>query len=186
MKQGRIVNWNDSEGYGFIEMLGHAHQVFFHISAIQNQNRRPKVNDSVKFTLTEQPNGKLKAERVTITRSQLISTNGLIGVLLVVCLAISAIYLNGIGFIAALYLLMSGITYIAYALDKNAAVKGSWRTPESSLHLLSLCCGWPGALLAQQRLRHKSQKQPFKTILWLTIVANIIGASWLFGYLGIS
>lgn len=75
-------------------------------------------------------------------------------------------------FIAA-YVIMSLITYIAYALDKNAAKKGKWRTPEKTLHLLSLFGGWPGALCAQHQFRHKTQKQPFKSILWLTIVFNI-------------
>lgn len=52
----------------------------------------------------------------------------------------------------------SGITFIAYALDKRAAKKQSWRIQESRLHLLALLDGWPGALLAQQVLRHKSAK----------------------------
>ncbi|MEZ9823063.1 DUF1294 domain-containing protein [Shewanella sp. 10N.286.45.A1] len=33
--------------------------------------------------------------------------------------------------------------------------------------------GWPGALLAQQVLRHKSEKTSFKIVLWLTVVSNI-------------
>ncbi|EGQ7696847.1 DUF1294 domain-containing protein [Vibrio vulnificus] len=60
------------------------------------------------------------------------------------------------------------------------AKDGRWRTPESTLHLLSLLGGWPGALLAQFLLRHKSKKQPFKFILWLTITLNIAGFLWLF------
>ncbi|MGO2075002.1 MAG: DUF1294 domain-containing protein, partial [Pseudoalteromonas sp.] len=36
-----------------------------------------------------------------------------------------------------------------------------------------LCCGWPGALLAQQWFRHKSKKRRFIVILWFIIVLNL-------------
>jgi len=32
--------------------------------------------------------------------------------------------------------------------------------------------GWPGALVAQQKLRHKTKKQPFRTVFWATVVMN--------------
>ena len=67
---------------------------------------------------------------------------------------------------------LSVITFLVYWWDKSAAKKGSWRTPETTLHLLSLCGGWPGALIAQQVLRHKTQKQPFRLILWTTVLTS--------------
>jgi len=42
------------------------------------------------------------------------------------------------------------------------------------LHLLSLAGGWPGALLAQQLLRHKSAKAEFRQVFWATVVINIV------------
>ena len=75
--------------------------------------------------------------------------------------------------LATLYLLLSGVTFIVYWLDKHKAKNGHWRTPESTLHLLALCGGWPGAALAQQVLRHKSNKRPFRRIFWLTLIANL-------------
>lgn len=77
--------------------------------------------------------------------------------------------------IAAAYAGMSLLTFIIYAIDKAAARAQRRRTPESTLHLLALACGWPGALLAQQWLRHKSVKQPFRTVFWLTVVINVAG-----------
>ena len=77
--------------------------------------------------------------------------------------------------IAAAYAGMSLLTFIIYAIDKAAARSQRRRTPESTLHLLALACGWPGALLAQQWLRHKSVKQPFRTVFWLTVVINVVG-----------
>jgi uncharacterized membrane protein YsdA (DUF1294 family) len=38
-----------------------------------------------------------------------------------------------------------------------------------------LACGWPGALLAQQLLRHKSSKQAFVAVFWATVIANVVG-----------
>ncbi|MCL1120604.1 DUF1294 domain-containing protein [Shewanella seohaensis] len=75
--------------------------------------------------------------------------------------------------IVGLYLLLSLCTFIAYAFDKSAARKGRWRTKESTLHLMSLLGGWPGALFAQQLLRHKSVKAAFRQLFWLTVVTNL-------------
>ena len=81
--------------------------------------------------------------------------------------------------IILLFIIVSAFAYERYAKDKKAALKGEWRVPEKTLHLLSLLCGWPGAIIAQQRLRHKTKKVNFKVIFWLTILMNIGGFSWL-------
>ena len=80
--------------------------------------------------------------------------------------------------IVGIYLTLSLLTFIAYAIDKSAAKRGKWRTKESTLHLLALMGGWPGALFAQTTLRHKSVKASFKHIFWLTVAANLAA----FGY----
>ena len=82
--------------------------------------------------------------------------------------------------IPALYLLASLVTFTVYAIDKRAARGGSWRTRESTLHLLSVVGGWPGALAAQRLLRHKTQKQPFRAIFLGSIAVN---CGMLAGYL---
>lgn len=77
------------------------------------------------------------------------------------------------------YLVISLTCFVAYAMDKSAARNGAWRTPERTLLLLGLVCGWPGALLAQQWLRHKTAKRAFQRMFWCTVVANIAGFLWL-------
>ena len=39
---------------------------------------------------------------------------------------------------------------------------------------LGLLCGWPGALLAQKGLRHKSSKQSFRSAFWITVLLNLL------------
>lgn len=81
--------------------------------------------------------------------------------------------LGRIGFeLLALYGVTSVVTFIAYALDKAAARAGRWRTPESTLQGLALIGGWPGALLAQQWLRHKSSKRRFLMLFWFLVAVN--------------
>ncbi len=79
----------------------------------------------------------------------------------------------------ALYVFASLITFLVYALDKTAARKGAWRTQESTLHLLALAGGWPGALVAQQQLRHKSRKRSFRAVFLVTVMVNCAALGWL-------
>ena len=82
-------------------------------------------------------------------------------------------------YVVAVYCLVSSITFIAYAFDKSAARTNQWRTPEISLHLLSLFGGWPGAFVAQRLLRHKSRKISFQVAFWATVILNCIMLAWL-------
>lgn len=76
-------------------------------------------------------------------------------------------------YVLAGYLGLSLLTFVTYALDKRKAQKDQWRTPEANLQLFALAGGWPGALLAQSWLRHKSKKRPFLCVFWGTVVLNL-------------
>ncbi len=82
-------------------------------------------------------------------------------------------------YIATIYLCASVASFIAYALDKSNARKQGRRTPERTLLLLGLACGWPGALLAQRWLRHKTSKPSFLWKFWLSVLCNIGVAGYL-------
>jgi uncharacterized membrane protein YsdA (DUF1294 family) len=88
------------------------------------------------------------------------------------------------GAVAWFYLAASLAAFLAYALDKSAARNGRWRTQESTLHLIGLAGGWPGALAAQRLLRHKSRKQSFQIVFWATVVLNCCALSWFFSSSG--
>jgi uncharacterized membrane protein YsdA (DUF1294 family) len=81
--------------------------------------------------------------------------------------------------VGAFYLGASALCFIVYAFDKAAARGGHWRISERSLLLCGLVCGWPGALLAQQWLRHKSSKISFRRKFWLTVALNVAAFVWL-------
>jgi uncharacterized membrane protein YsdA (DUF1294 family)/cold shock CspA family protein len=70
-------------------------------------------------------------------------------------------------------LLLSLLAFFAYGFDKNAAETGRWRTPENTLHMLSLVGGWPGAWVAQRLFRHKVRKASFMAGYWATVFAHV-------------
>ena len=81
--------------------------------------------------------------------------------------------------LAVLYTGASALCFVLYAVDKAAAVNGRERIPESLLLWPGLVGGWPGAMLAQQWLRHKTAKWTFRLRFWLTVVANLALLAWL-------
>lgn len=76
--------------------------------------------------------------------------------------------------VAAVYLAASSAAFAAYAWDKHAARNGRKRVAERTLHLLALIGGWPGALLAQRALHHKTRKEPFRALCLATVLANCL------------
>jgi uncharacterized membrane protein YsdA (DUF1294 family) len=66
-------------------------------------------------------------------------------------------------------LALLGINIAAFVLfgwDKVSAENRRWRVPEAKLLLLALCGGAFGATLGQQFFRHKTRKEPFRSVLF--------------------
>jgi len=99
--------------------------------------------------------------------------------LFIVCYVLASVLWPLPTLVAAAYGVMSVTSFAFYAIDKRAARNRAWRTPEKNLLLMGLLCGWPGALLAQQLLRHKTSKRSFQHAFWLTVVANLAGLGWM-------
>jgi len=77
-----------------------------------------------------------------------------------------------------IYLLASVSSYYLYAKDKRAARKGMWRVPENTLHLSALVGGWPGSIIGQQKLRHKTKKNSFRVFFFITLLVNLGLLCW--------
>ncbi len=173
--QGTLTSWNDERGFGFIAPDDGSRQVFVHINAFNNRGLRPEINQLLRYTLSSDSKGRPCAENVLFADERRRRGIGSFAVALLffAVLAVASFHLNKIPrLIFWLYVFVSLLSFLMYAKDKSAAKKGSWRTPESTLHLLSLFCGWPGALIAQQILRHKSKKQSFRFVFWITVLLN--------------
>lgn len=66
MHKGKLVNWNDEKGYGFIESDGLSENTFIHISTLKAMSRSPKAGDFIYFEVETQPNGKRRATNCRI------------------------------------------------------------------------------------------------------------------------
>jgi uncharacterized membrane protein YsdA (DUF1294 family) len=75
-------------------------------------------------------------------------------------------------------------TFIAYGVDKKAAIKKSWRVPEKDLHLLEFLGGWIGAWIAQKFFHHKTSKKSYQNMYKLMIVLEIAAIYGLLKFFG--
>ena len=187
-KQGKITFLNEEKGYGFITPSTNSDRVFVHIRAFRNRHLAPELNQIVLYSLSTDKQGRPCAARVT-RASEIASRDPgpLVGAIktlfaigFIVFVGWAVFVYNMPVFLFYLYLVTSVFTFLIYAKDKRAARIHRWRTKESTLHTLALIGGWPGALIAQQKLRHKSRKIGFQLAFWVTVVVNCCAFGWLF------
>jgi len=185
--KGRITEWQDDRGFGFVTPIAGGERVFVHIKSFASRHRRPIGDELVTYELNRDPKGRLQGANVTFSGERAVRASapgpGAKSLLFAATflVAISAAVIAGRlpTFVLWLYLVGSGVAFLAYAWDKSSARNNRWRTPESTLHLYALLGGWPGALVAQKLLRHKSSKQSFQVTFWGTVVLNCGGLIWL-------
>ena len=183
---GTLKSWNDDRGFGFIEATHGKQEIFVHIKSFPAGTGRPSVGQQLIFEVETTDNGKKRARSVQYPararaprppRAESPAPWTLPRLLVIPVFA--AIY----GYVAwrwgfrppvlLTYLGLSLAAFMAYAFDKSAAISGRWRTAENTLHLFALAGGWPGALLAQQLLRHKTSKPDFVGVFWITVALNV-------------
>lgn len=186
--KGQIVSWKWDRGFGFIRDDDGTQDIFVHIKEFENRSKTPTVGDRISYKITFDGRARLQAVSVRFQGEgffyrfrPLESRTLIIGVLAVYAVVIAALSYTAAGLYAALAVfLLSIVSYLAYRTDKRAAERRQWRIPEKSLHFLSLLGGWPGALIAQTQLRHKSSKSSFKVIFYLTILLNLTAIGYVF------
>jgi cold shock CspA family protein len=65
--QGKISQWNDKRGFGFIESQELDNKIFFHISSIEDRGHRPSVTENVEFVVAKDKDDRVKADKVRIS-----------------------------------------------------------------------------------------------------------------------
>ena len=193
--QGKLVEWNDAKGFGFVLPNAGGMKFFVHMKDFANTQRRPELNDLITFEMGRDKSGRNCAINVALvpTPQQRVhrkqraqqrvaaqSSAYYLAAFWILLLCIATVAKQLPWQFALAVVVLSAITYGFYSGDKHAAESGRQRTPENTLHVLALIGGWPGAAIAQQRLRHKTAKQSFRSVYWLTVFVNCVIVIWLF------
>lgn len=183
---GILTAWDDTRGFGFITPASGGDRVFAHISSYEGRGR-PVVDRKVRFSITEDGQGRLRVGQFQYAGAAKIGASFApvfwlaAAVVLVFFGLLAGLFHQGylpVSILAA-YGGVSLVLFVMYWIDKRAAQRGAQRTAEKTLHLFELCCGWPGALLAQQALRHKTRKGSYQFVFWLAVLVNLGALGWL-------
>lgn len=202
-RQGRIRFWKDDRGYGFIEQNEGGDDVFVHIRSIGGLDGRPVGGERVTYDLTQDEQGRARAanvlvipdvppsRRAAVEPQKRVQRSSPLSLVLIIFASTFLVILFGLGLlkevpvqIGGFYAILSLATFFAYMLDKFSAQTGGWRTKENTLHLMGLAGGWPGAIIAQHLFRHKTKKEDFVNMFWLTVLLNCVALGFLLGPTG--
>ena len=81
--------------------------------------------------------------------------------------------------IMGLLAVVNAAAFVLFMLDKHLASEGMRRIPESTLLLVALIGGSAGAIAGQQYWRHKTRKEPFRTMLFGIAIVHVMFVAWL-------
>jgi uncharacterized membrane protein YsdA (DUF1294 family)/cold shock CspA family protein len=184
--EGTLKTWNNERGFGFIQPTQGGQELFVHIKSFPAGFGRPVLNLQLTFEVEQTADGKKRAKNVLMVHHAQASSPAKGGAAAtwekasVVALTLFALLYLGVTLVwgmpvlfAVGYAAMSLVCSLFYAQDKAAAQADEWRTSESTLLLLGLVGGWPGAIVAQQMFRHKTSKVSFRVAFWLTVLVNV-------------
>lgn len=187
---GKLVEWLDDQGYGFIQPNDISKsKVFLHIKDFAKKGPRPIQGCALEYAVTMDEQGRYRAIQVKYLNSHRSVTQATEGfssqnsylskmTLLILLYWLVIFVLLSVGKLPSLSWLVlifsNVVTYYLYNKDKQAAQYNTWRVKEQILHLFSFLGGWSTAWFMQQKLRHKTQKQSFQTMYIATIIGNFI------------
>lgn len=192
---GRVSQWDAAKGLGFVQPDGGGERLLLRRADLAGRLRfrEPAVGEAVRFSAVGDGRQR-RAGRVSslapapaakpAARSQPGSGSQRLLVIPAFALLLGALQLAAPlpRPVPLLYGALSTALFLVYGLDKWAAKRGSARVAESSLHLIALLGGWPGALLGQQLFRHKTSKPLFLRLTWAMVALNLsllLGFWWL-------
>lgn len=190
---GEVVEWSDEKHCGFIRPRGATDAdplVFVSESSLFRRKRGLRQGVTVTYELVrlertpanERLRTLLRARNTAFLGEELPqapekgweSTALLLGVGYLGLLKVASFFKPGLYLGLLWVIIASGLTFLMYFFDKQAAMGGRWRVQEKTLHLFAALGGWPGATVAQAWLRHKTRKESFQTAFWITIALNLL------------
>jgi len=183
--KGKIAEWNDDRGFGFIAPAEGGARVFCHIKAFSERTGRPEVGKIVTYELSKDERGRARAAHIRYATSsrpptvasppRQVGLNSAIAGSTAFLVCVAALVVTGrvIWWVLPWYAGLSVVTFLMYGWDKVSARGGFWRTQESTLNGLALLGGWPGGWIGQHAWRHKSRKTSFQTAFWSAVLVNV-------------
>lgn len=179
MPTGKIIEWNGERGFGYLE--SDRRRIFLHIRDFAERHKQPETGDLISFTMGADKQGRPCAQQAAHINDggSFKASDALALLALLVAPVLVLVHLARYfpwTYLAGGWVVIIALTYLAYAMDKRKARAKEWREPERLLHLLELLGGWPGAFVAQRRLRHKSAKFSFQFIFWLIVALHQFAA----------
>ncbi|MBB5203905.1 uncharacterized membrane protein YsdA (DUF1294 family)/cold shock CspA family protein [Inhella inkyongensis] len=196
-ERGRVSQWDAAKGLGFVQPEAGGPRLLLRRVDLAGRLRftAPALNEPVRFTRAG-PREAPRATQVHTLRpppvervprsptarsgspeqqSRQLSSQRLL-IIPVFALLLGAIHLAWplAKPVPMLYSALSMALFVVYGLDKWAAKRGTARVAETSLHLIALMGGWPGALLGQHIFRHKTAKPSFLRWTWAMVALNLL------------
>lgn len=196
--EGTLTSWDDDRGFGFLTPASGRGRAFVHITAFSRGAARPRVGDAYSYEVDRHGDRGPAAVRVAPVgrpwsapraRAPRPTRRGqvalVVGLLLVVAITgtvwtlaatggRTAVVGDALPWLVGGAVAVNVLTAAVYSADKSAARRGGRRVPERVLLLLGLLGGWPGAIVAQQLLRHKTSKRSFQLAFWATVAVDVL------------
>jgi uncharacterized membrane protein YsdA (DUF1294 family)/cold shock CspA family protein len=182
-QRGVVVMFDAERGFGFIRpdgvKEGEEKDVFVHVRNVEgHKNLHPGQRVSYHLTRTEKGPAAINVQAgsmfgIPYLKYSLIG----LGTALLLLFGLATAVNRPTSF--ALWLVMwvgalSLVTFGIYGYDKAQAQNNGPRVPEAVLHLLGLLGGTPGAFVAMRMFHHKTSKQSFQTVFWLTVAVQLV------------
>jgi cold shock CspA family protein len=163
---GRLIKWDDTRGFGFIQAAGGGPDIFVHFSKFRDRRRRPQIGARLSFEVARDLQNRLSAadvrygdEVVRRTPERSRAAEGSVWP-------------------------ATAVALLTLAAVTTATVLGRlpWFVPvicvvaSLVVHLLG---GWPGGLIASRLFHHKSKKAGFRVAFHVCVVINCAVLAWL-------
>jgi uncharacterized membrane protein YsdA (DUF1294 family)/cold shock CspA family protein len=182
VRTGKIVAWDQKRGFGWLECEGE--RLFVHLREFKGTKIIPGLNVEFPFVVGTDVQGRPCAKGVDASL-----VNGSVKVLGWLQLATLLFWpIAGVSNLSELWwipasqmMIISIATYKLYEYDKRQAIAYGWRVPQTIMYLAEMAGGWPGAFIAQRRLRHKSTKKSYQSIFWgIILLYQVVGIDQVF------